>query len=118
NFSAKLEGVLAPQIGNVIQDFQDAVRTHDFGPTSSDTVTDAAEAGVDGRHSKIKRIRDPRGHDVGGPVKRVVRRIDGVVVAEEALIIVSVAKAGFIHPVGIGGPGPAPRTSLRPRVLL
>ena len=74
DFAAKLKGVLATQIRDVIQDGQNAVGSNDLGPAAPESESAVKALDPHSRKSTIQRVRDTGGDLVRVAVKWVACR--------------------------------------------
>src|ERR1700690_33629 len=113
-FSTKLEGVPASDVGDVIDELEAGVRALHLGPVKAAQFlrknivgknADAGEAAVE--RIGYSRIQSVLGLDVGG-----------VVAGESGLVKPVVSKTSLIHPAGGGDIGPVFAKNLGTRVNL
>ena len=110
-FTAKLDGVTAADIGDVIDKLEARVRSLHLGPVKApEFLREDVEVGdLNSGKSAVQRIDDAGVQAIGRGGNIVVGNHRGLV---EAVI----AEAGFIHPACIWDPGPVLSEDLRARV--
>src|SRR3984893_9612487 len=100
DFPAELEGVLAAQNRDVLQNLQAAIGPDVLGPISPKAESATARKDLDERETEKPRIGHARVDAVG---ERIHVSVVGIIVLAE----VGVAYPEFIHQRRIRGPGPA-----------